>query len=413
VARSVESFRQQYMALGHRVLVIAPTFEGIPDTEEGVVRMPAIQKFNGSDFSVRVPVPGLLGAPLDEFRPDIVHAHHPYLMGDTAHRIAAARTLPLVFTHHSMYEIYTHYVPANAPVLARFVKVLATGYANMCDHVIAPSESTARILARRGVVAPVTVVPTGVEVAEYARGNGRGFRKRLGIPARAFLVGHVGRLAPEKNLGFLARATARFLKSSPDARMLVVGGGPSEQEMRDLFRRRGLIDRIHFAGSLQGRDLVDAYHAMDVFAFASRSETQGMVLTEAMAAGIPVVALDAPGAREVVVDQKNGRLLRKESVYAFAEALASIERLSAERRRAMAVQARRTARAFELRQCAEQALGCYEHVLAHRRVERDADEGAWTRTVRVLETEWALWKNIAAATSEALFPKIPVSEAKG
>ncbi len=414
VARSVEGFRQQYLALGHRVLVVAPTFEGQAEHEEGVVRMPAIQNFNGSDFSVRVPVPGILGGPLDEFCPDIVHAHHPYLMGDTAQRIAAARNLPLVFTHHTMYELYTHYVPASAPALARFVKVLATGYANLCDQVIAPSESTARILKRRGVQTPIAVVPTGVELREYAKGNGRAFRKARGIPGNAFLVGHVGRLAPEKNLAFLARAVARYLKGSPRARFLVVGGGPSEQEMRDLFQRRGLADRLHFVGSLEGRDLVDAYHAMDVFAFASRSETQGMVLTEAMAAGIPVVALAAPGAREVVKDELNGRLLPKEAVYSFAAALAWVERLPADRARALATEARRTARGFALRDCAKLSLQHYERAIASRRSNREGEEeGGWAKTVRVLETEWALWKNLAVAASEAFRPKVPASESQG
>jgi len=400
VANSVERFRQQYLAEGHEVLVVAPTFENMDENEEGVVRMPAIQNFNGSDFSVRVPVPGILGAPLDAFAPEIVHAHHPYLMGDTAHRIAAARSLPLVFTHHTMYELYTHYVPSRAPALAKFVKGLATGYANLCDHVIAPSESTARILKRRGVVMPITVVPTGLDVEAHRRGNPRTVRAKHLIPGKAFLVGHVGRLAQEKNLLFLARAVARFLAASPDARFLVVGGGPAEAEIRELFERRGLTARLHFTGPLRGQDLVDAYHAMDAFAFASKSETQGMVLTEAMAAGVPVVALDAPGVREVVKDRKNGRLVPNEAVHAFAAALRWVERLPAAGRRAVAASARKTARGFSVEECASKSLALYEHVLAHRR--DDHEEGAWARTLRLVETEWALWKNAASAASAAL-----------
>jgi glycosyltransferase involved in cell wall biosynthesis len=362
--------------------------------------MPAIQNFNGSDFSVRVPVPGILGAPLDAFGPEIVHAHHPYLMGDTAQRIAAMRGLPLVFTHHTMYELYTHYVPARAPALARFVKSLATGYANLCDHVVAPSESTARILRRRGVVTPITILPTGVDVDAHRRGNGHAVRRKHGIPGKAFVVGHVGRLAPEKNLRVLARAVARFLAGSPGARFLVVGGGPSEGEIRELFERRGLTARLHFTGPLRGQDVVDAYHAMDVFAFASKSETQGMVLTEAMAAGVPVVALDAPGAREVVKDKKNGRLVRREAAQRFPGALRWVERLPAARRRSVTAAARKTARGFSLEACASKSLALYEHVLARRRV--DHEEGAWAGTLRLVETEWALWKNAASAASAAL-----------
>src|SRR3990172_3888517 len=112
VARSVEAFSGAYRRRGHRVLVVAPEFADQPQHEEDVVRIPAIQNFNGSDFSVVLPVPGSLDDVLDAFKPDIVHAHHPFLLGNTAVRVARFRELPLVFTHHTLYEQYTHYVPA-------------------------------------------------------------------------------------------------------------------------------------------------------------------------------------------------------------------------------------------------------------------------------------------------------------
>ena len=108
-----------------------------------MVRIPAIQNFNGSDFSVALPVSGLLSDTLDAFQPDIVHAHHPFLLGMTALRIARYRQLPLVFTHHTLYEQYTHYVPGDSPVLQRFAIQLVTRYANLADRVFAPSESIA------------------------------------------------------------------------------------------------------------------------------------------------------------------------------------------------------------------------------------------------------------------------------
>src|SRR3954451_13463326 len=98
VARSVESFSAALRGLDHSVMVVAPEFPGMPATETDVVRVPAIQRFNGSDFSVRLPVPGLLDEPLERFKPDLVHAHHPFLLGDTALRVASGRGLPLVFT---------------------------------------------------------------------------------------------------------------------------------------------------------------------------------------------------------------------------------------------------------------------------------------------------------------------------
>ncbi|UCC56818.1 MAG: glycosyltransferase, partial [Gammaproteobacteria bacterium] len=321
VARSVEAFTDEYRRRGHRVLVVAPEFPDMPQNEIDVVRIPAIQNFNGSDFSVVLPVSGLLTEVLDGFDPDIIHAHHPYLLGVTALRVARYRNLPLVFTHHTLYEEYTHYVPGNAPTLRRFIIEAAIRYANLSDQVFAPSESIMALLRERGVEAPITVVPTGVQLKHFAQGNGERFRLAMGIPEEAFVVGHLGRLAPEKNLEFLAEAAAAFLKKTSDAHFLVIGTGPSENTIRDIFTRDGLDARLHIASILERRQLADALHAMDLFAFASKSETQGMVLTEAMAAGLPVVALDAHGVREVVRDRKNGLLLHEESIDTFVAAM--------------------------------------------------------------------------------------------
>jgi glycosyltransferase involved in cell wall biosynthesis len=310
VARSVEAFAAEYRRRGHQVLVVCPEFENAPRREPNVVRVPAIQRFNGSDFSVVLIAPRWLRATVKAFAPDIIHSHHPFLLGATAVRLARTLDVPLVFTHHTMYEHYTHYVPGDSEAMRRFAVQLSTNYANLSDAVFAPSQAVAEILDRRGVRVPVHVVPTGVHLEDFAGGSGKGFRAILAIPESAFLVGHVGRLAPEKNPGFLAGAVARFLVQMPSAYAVIVGGGPSISGMREDLQRPGLAERVHFVGVLHGLFLVSAYKAMDGFAFASLSETQGMVLTEAMAAGVPVVAVSAPGVDEVVRDGANGRLLR-------------------------------------------------------------------------------------------------------
>ncbi|MDZ7809017.1 MAG: glycosyltransferase [Arhodomonas sp.] len=129
-ARSVASFTRAYRDRGHRVLVVAPEFAGTAEDEADVVRMPALQNFNGSDFSVVLPVPRFLEREVTRFEPDIIHSHHPFLIGSTALRLASLFGLPLVFTHHTMYERYTHYVPGDSAVLRRFVVQLSTSYAN-------------------------------------------------------------------------------------------------------------------------------------------------------------------------------------------------------------------------------------------------------------------------------------------
>ena len=131
VARSVESFTASYRKLGHHVLVVAPEFDNMPSEETDVVRIPAIQNFNGSDFSVVLPIPSNLRSAVEAFEPEIVHSHHPFLIGSTALRLARQYSLPIVFTHHTMYEKYTHYVPGDSKTLKRFVINLSTRYANL------------------------------------------------------------------------------------------------------------------------------------------------------------------------------------------------------------------------------------------------------------------------------------------
>ena len=406
VARSVTAFADEYRARGHRVLVVAPEFPGMPEDEADVVRIPAIQNFNASDFSVVLPIRPALSETLDAFRPDIVHSQHPFLLGMTAVRIARRRGLPLVFTHHTLYEQYTHYVPGDSPALKRFAIELATRYANLADQVFAPSESVRDLLLARGVTTPIAVVPTGVRVEHFVRGDGPAFRRRMGIPEDAFVVGHLGRLAPEKNLEFLARAVADFVDRHPQAHFLVVGTGPSEAVLRDLFAAAGLATRLHIAGILQQQALADALHAMDVFAFASTSETQGMVLTEAMAAGLPVVALDAPGAREVVRDGQNGRLLAGDATpVAFSAALQWTAALTAEARRALGRAALDTAAAFSMPRSADKALACYAALKAGL----GKDEGGWEVFMTAIRTEWDILKSVAgagdAALGASLFPE--------
>lgn len=417
VARSVSSFAESYRKLGHEVLILAPEFDGKSPDEEHVLRLPAIQNFNGSDFSVQLPIPSMLFPRLEEFRADIVHAHHPFLIGDTALRIAAKWNVPLVFTHHTMYERYTHYVPGDSKALKQFAIRLGTGYANLCHRVIAPSESIRDVLRQRGVDSPIVVVPTGVDTTEYSHGDPAGFRTRLGIPQDAIVFGHVGRLAPEKNLSFLSEAIATVLQQTQNAHFVVVGTGPSEATICKMCREKGVFDRVHLTGALSGTDLVDAYHGMDIFVFASTTETQGMVLAEAMAAGVPVIALDAPGAREVVSDRKNGRLIRRERRQDFVRACQWFLALSATEKKQLREEALRTAQSFSREACTERCLEVYKDCLSEVHAHVEFEGSVWETTLRLFESEWDLFKNRAGATGIASFlwrhhPLIRLEQAK-
>ncbi|SHE66051.1 Glycosyltransferase involved in cell wall bisynthesis [Microbulbifer donghaiensis] len=402
VARSVSAFSDEYRKRGHRVLIVAPEFpDKVPD-EQDVVRIHAIQNFNGSDFSVALPFSGDLSERLDEFSPDIVHSHHPFLLGMSALRVARERELPLVFTHHTLYERYTHYVPADSQALKRFVIELATRYANLASQVFAPSQSIAELLRERGVKSPIAEVPTGVQLEQFAGGEGTKMRSRLGIPESAFVIGHLGRLAREKNLEFLATATAEFMALHADAHFLLVGSGPLAEQLKVLFASRGLAERLHMPGTLLGDDQRDAYSAMDAFVFASTSETQGMVLSEAMAAGVPVIALDANGTREVVCDGANGRLVMREELGDFVAATEWLYGRSAEQRQALSKAALSTAQDFSMENCAQRALDLYAPLLTQHWPLDDSLYAQWSRLRNLIGAQWEILEGVTGAAGAAL-----------
>jgi glycosyltransferase involved in cell wall biosynthesis len=402
--KSVSHFAREFREMGHRVVIVAPEY---PDMvpEEDVIRVPAMQHFNGTNFSVQLPVQGTLTAALGDFIPNIVHSHHPFLIGDTALRIASKFNVPLVFTHHSLYEENVHYMPGNEEALKRFVIELSTGYANLADHVFAPSESVRILVKARGVLSPVDVVPTGIYTEQFTRGAGKTFRRKNNIPADAFVVGHVGRLAPEKNLGFLTRAVAQFLKMNLNAHFLIGGTGTSEETIKEIAAKEGVGDRLHLAGILNGKDLVNAYHAMDVFVFASMSETQGLVVTEAMAAGIPVVAVDAPGVREVVKDQVNGRLIALENIDDFISALEWVKKQPVSRIRKIRKACKGTAQEFTMKKCAQRAIGIYTALTAYQGfARRRHEDNFWVDAIKSIQIQWGLAKNLTQATGAFVSP---------
>jgi 1,2-diacylglycerol 3-alpha-glucosyltransferase len=393
VARSVATFAEDLCRLGHRVLVIAPTFSEHTDSageHYEVLRLPAIQNFNGSDFSYRIPLPFVIKDKIDQFAPEVIHSHHPYLLGDAAIRAARTHDLPLVFTHHTLYEQYTHYVPLDSETLQHFVIELSTEYANLCTKVVAPSLSVARLLRKRGVETPIEEIPTGVDIQFFTKGKGEKIRQAYGIPQDALVIGHVGRLAPEKNLGFLAASVALFLESNREAFFVVAGSGPSKSEIQKIFADRSLSEQLLMLGIVTGQDLADVYQAMDLFVFSSKSETQGMVLTEAMAASTPVIALDASGAREVVEDGRNGLLLAETaSQQYFAQAIRKFTE-DATRAEKWRKEALKTANRFCRETSADRLVRLYQSILGSASDQKNDELIPWNNLRRRLKAEWVL-----------------------
>ncbi len=402
IEESIRSFTAEFEKLGHEVFIVAPECEGVPPDEVGVIRLSAIQNFNNSNFSIALPMSHLLPELMERFKPDLIHSNHPFWMGDIALRLSAQSHIPLVFTYHTMFEQHMHYLPVQNDGVKRFIIDLFTGYANLANQIVVPSESVRAILLERGVTTAMEVVPTGVDLKRFAQGDGKSVRERLGIPQDAVVIGYIGRLALEKNLEFLARSVAGYIKSEPKAHFLVGGDGPLKESLQPIFDAEGIGERLHLAGVLKDQDLVDCYHAMDVFAFASQSETQGIVLVEAMAAGVPVVAVDAPGVREVVRDGFNGQLIPSEDEGKYIEALATCLKQPPAGSARMKINALITSKEFAVDICAGKMLKLYQEVRSREFAMRDHKDSAWYALTGRLHNEWDMFKNMMHAGGAAM-----------
>ena len=358
VATSVETLRTGLEAAGHEAWVFGPRFARGETAGPRVVRYPSIPAATYPEFALAVPysrrVAGLVAA-LDV---DVFHAHHPFLLGPAARRLARRHGRPLVFTYHTRYEKYAHYVPLGRPVVETLAVRLSTRFAARADAVIAPSAVTRDELAARGVTGPIAVIPTGLDLDRFRPADRRAARAGLPVPAEAPLVLYVGRLDPEKSVDRILPAFERVASTVPAAHLLLVGHGTAADRLQRLAGTLAACDRVRFLGARAHAELAQCYQAADVFLFASETETQGLVLAEAAACGLPAVAVRAPGCEEVVRDGETGVLTKGDSM-ALADAVIGLL-LDPERRAAMSRRARQIAEClFDVRLMIDRTLAVY------------------------------------------------------
>ena len=330
VSTSIRTFREDLAAHGVETHLVAPDYGGSPGTgagEPGVLRVPSAGvPGDPEDRRMRW---GALTRALDALAPsafDLVHIHTPFIAHYAAVRFARRLGIPSVATYHTFFEEYLHHY---LPVLPRRVgRWLARSFTrSQCDDVralIAPSEPMRAVLLEYGVTTPIHVLPTGLPADRFRHGDPRAFRAAAGLPADAPLVTYIGRVAHEKNIGFLVQMFADVLKRIPRAMLVIAGEGPARAALQQQVSGLGLASQVHFAGYLD-RDtvLLDCYAAADVFVFASRTETQGLVLLEAMAQGTPVVSTAELGTRSILVPG-SGALVVAEERDAFAAAVVRV-----------------------------------------------------------------------------------------
>lgn len=338
VSTSIETFRSCLPDFGVETTLLAPRYANESD-EDGIVRIsgrgvpgdPEDRMVNWRKF--RDAAQRLAG------KHDLVHVQTPFLAHYAGLSAARAHHLPCVLTYHTLFEEYLqHYVRflpgASLRALARRVS------RSQCDSVtavIVPSSAMLDRLSTYGVSTPIHVLPTGISLARFEQHAPGSFRADHGVPPTAPVGLFVGRVAHEKNIGFLLDVTRHLLRSHPDFILMIAGEGPARASLIREVRQTGLEQSVRFIGYLdREKDLPRCYAAADVFMFASRTETQGLVLIEAMACGLPVVALAEMGTCDILHPNR-GAVTPAEDVEAFSRAVASLigdpprrQRLSAE-----------------------------------------------------------------------------------
>ncbi|MGJ8606187.1 MAG: glycosyltransferase [Marivita sp.] len=326
VTQSIALLRKELIKGGHSVLIVTSRLPEVAHQEDDVLRVPVLARTSCADLPF--PIMSMrVRREIHAFGPDIVHAHHPFLLGRTALHTAAWFDIPIVYTFHTRYDLYVRALGGGI-WLEKLIRRSMMAFCQTADAVIAPSDSIRCMLKSSGLATPVVTIPTGINAGRVSGGDRSRMRKSLGLKPDAFVIGHIGRLEAEKNLAFLASAVAIFLRNSPTAVFLIGGDGTQKCAMTEKLSGSGVADRVIFAGSLKGRAIADALSAMDIFVFASLTETQGLVVTEAQAAGLPVIALDAPGVHEAVTRGGGFLLDSQAKPAAFADALQSFERLT-------------------------------------------------------------------------------------
>jgi glycosyltransferase involved in cell wall biosynthesis len=327
VVRSVSTFREALIRMGHLVFIFAQEApHDYEEPEQFIFRFPGVnvRKFN---YSLTVPSSSFINKLLPSLKLDVIHSNHPMLLGNAAIKRAKKLNLPLVFTFHTRYVEYADEYAAYVPHSRAFVEnVMVDGlvkYLRQCQHIVTPSDSVKHALEEYGgITERVTTIPTGIDLDPFQQADGQAVRQKYNLGQKKVLVS-IGRLAEEKNWKVLLSALAQVIQRQNDLHLILIGEGPQHKELESYARELGLAEHVIFTGLVPFAEIPSHLKAADIFFFASVTETQGLVTMEAMAAGLPVVAVDATGTRDGVENGVQGLLTDNDS-QALAQALETV-----------------------------------------------------------------------------------------
>lgn len=322
VSVSVDSLIEELRNQGHSAHLFCPQFPKHRESDPNTYRFRAIETPWTKGFPFAYPPYIRMLRKFRQHQFDVIHLHTLGIVGFVGLRWAESHEIPVVATYHTLYDRYAHYIPYIPRRYVRFKIAKHTNYMfSRVDRVITPSEASLKWLRRHSVDTPAVVIPTGVR--RRAIVDRSQVRQSLGIPPEQSLMLYVGRLAKEKNLTTLFEMAARVFAHDGHARLWLVGDGPFRQECTSIVRAMNIGDRVRFVGFVPHDQVERYYAAADLFVFASETETQGLVIQEAMVHGLPCVAVTGGGASLSIEPGENGLIVRN-NASEFASAVLSV-----------------------------------------------------------------------------------------
>ncbi len=345
---------------GHKVFVFTFGNLDYEDDELYVMRSPGLPlNVNDTGFQLSFRYATVAERKLRTM--DIVHVHHAYLSGPLALRYCKPAGIPVVFTNHTRFDLYfQHYMPLMPDAIGEtFVRTVIPNLCHQCDLVIAPSAGVAVVMRELGVKDPIKVIPNGIDFAPY-NDPPRIQRAEVGIPDDAVVAMYVGRLSPEKNLSFLMRAFFGVAATCERAHLVLIGGGPEQEDLVEMVEHSPYAQRVHFLGKVQPERVPSHLLLGDLFVTASNTEVHPFSLIEAMASGLPSLGIDSPGVGDTITTEVDG-LLTALNLTSFTSAFARLV-LDGELRARLGTAARVSARRFDIEQTAPTVLAEYERL---------------------------------------------------
>lgn len=321
VVTSISIKKRELESLGNKVYIIAPCEPEYVEEEENVMRLKSFTFTYQPEYRLAYPPSSKVLKEIDKLKLNIIHAETPFSSGLLAVYVAKRLKIPLVHTYHTLFPEYVHYLKMPEKWSKKMAEKISAIYCNMCDHIIAPSTDVEKELIRYGVKKGISVIPTGIDTSSFKEKKTNHIRKRYDIDENTNIMLYVGRLGKEKNIDFLLDVFANLKeKAKMPLKFILVGDGPYKEELQKKAEDLGIREYLIFAGYVSRDEIVSYYREANAFIFASKTETQGLVILEAMAANIPVVAVKASGVEDMIKNNYSG-ILTKENVKEFTDKL--------------------------------------------------------------------------------------------